>query len=185
MTDRRQLLADTALQIIGEHGIRALTHHRVDDGAGLARGSTSYYCRRRIDLLTLALHRLLELDVADMQAAFAPLSEAPTLDEIHAAAAPLIGGWLQEPARTRSVARIELFMAASHEPQLQPLLAEQRGAIIELLSARFGASIGDDSGRRLGASLMLLDGLMLSVLRQGAPAPSERQIAELLRLLRA
>ena len=61
--DRRTLIADAALRLIGTAGTRALTHRGVDAEAGLPAGSTSYYCRRRVDLLALALRRHATLDL--------------------------------------------------------------------------------------------------------------------------
>lgn len=179
MDARRQLIADAALQVIGDEGIRALTHHRVDDAAGLARGSTSYYCRRRVDLLELALRRLYLLDEADLQAAVERAGAAPDRDAVRETIAELVHGWLGGTARARSIARIELFMAASHEPELQPLLGEQFAGIRQTAVPLMAG--GDERAtRQFVAAFMMLDGLMLAVLREGLPAPSREQIDELL-----
>lgn len=182
MDDRRTLIADSALAVIGKEGIRALTHHRIDDEASIARGSTSYYCRRRVDILRLALQRLFELDVADLRAAVVRAGDAPDRQAIGAAVAELIEAWLTDDARVRSVARIELFMAASHEPELQPLLAEQLQGMREA-ALPFARGAAPEAGRRLVAGFMLVDGLMLGVLRDGRPAPSVGEIRELLSAL--
>lgn len=182
MDPRRQLIADAALAVIGDGGIRALTHHRVDDAAGLARGSTSYYCRRRVDLLRLTLDRLYMLDQADLHAAVTQAGTTPSRERIRSAIAGLVEGWLEGEARRRSVARIELFMAASHEPELQPLLGTQFGGLRETaLPLMLGD--GEREARQLAAGFMLMDGLMLGVLREGLPAPSREQIEALLRVL--
>ena len=52
--DRKTLIADAAIDLLGEVGARGLTHRAVDTQAGLPAGSTSFYCRSRLDLLTLA-----------------------------------------------------------------------------------------------------------------------------------
>ena len=41
MTDRRTLLLDAALELVGTQGMRGLTHRAVDAAAGLPPGSTS------------------------------------------------------------------------------------------------------------------------------------------------
>ncbi|MEH3054082.1 MAG: hypothetical protein PGN13_08780 [Patulibacter minatonensis] len=183
MSDRRQLIADTSLAIIGTDGIRALTHHRIDDDAGLPRGSTSYYCRRRVDILREALVRLYELDLSDLQAAAATLDPA-AFDPAaaRAAVAELVHGWLEGDARTRSIARIELFMAASHEPELHPLMTEQLAGM-RTAALPFVARADGAGARRIGAAFMLTEGLVLAVLREGRPAPSAAQVGELLALL--
>lgn len=182
MDARRQLIADAALRVIGAEGIRALTHHRVDDAAGLARGSTSYYCRRRVDLLALALRRLYALDEADLRAAVARAGDAPDQAAVRDTIAELVHGWLGGDARMRSIARIELFMAASHETELQPLLGEQFTALRRTALPLMAG--GDErAARQFVAAFMMLDGLMLGVLREGLPAPSRAEIDALLETL--
>lgn len=182
MDPRRQLIADAALGVVGDGGIRALTHHRVDDAAGLARGSTSYYCRRRVDLLRLTLDRLYVLDEAELRAAVSRAGTHPSPETVRRAIAELVHAWLDGAARQRSIARIELFMAASHEPELQPLLGTQFGGLRE---TALPLMLGDDerAAQQFIAGFMLMDGLMLSVLREGLPAPSREQIEALLRVL--
>ena len=55
------LIADSAIEVVARHGIRALTHRAVDSEAGLPSGSTSYYCRTRSQLLSLTVARLTSL----------------------------------------------------------------------------------------------------------------------------
>jgi len=182
MDPRRQLIADTALAIIGQDGIRALTHHRIDDDAGIARGSTSYYCRRRVDIMRAALLRLYELDETDLRAAAIRAGHPATPSRVRGAVADLIHAWLTGDARERSIARIELFMAASHEPELQPLLAEQFAGM-RAAAATMASSLNPDESQRFAAAFMLADGLMLGVLREGRPAPSRAAIQQLLAAL--
>src|SRR5699024_1940010 len=61
MEDRRTLIADSAIEVIAREGVRALTHRSVDAEAGLASGSTSYYCRTRAQLIALTVERLVAL----------------------------------------------------------------------------------------------------------------------------
>ena len=62
--DRKTLIADAAMAILGTQGARALTHRAVDAQAGLPAGSTSFYCRTRLELLKLTLARHVALDDA-------------------------------------------------------------------------------------------------------------------------
>ncbi|EHN11058.1 transcriptional regulator TetR family protein [Patulibacter medicamentivorans] len=184
MDERRRLIADACLALVGAHGVRALTHHRIDDQAGIARGSTSYYCRRRVDILRLALERLYALDLADIEAMVAAVPDS--LRDDPAATAEAVAGlvvhWLEDEHRPRSIARIELFMAASHEPDLQPLIGRQFATIAQAVQPLGGRPATDGLGRA-AAAFMLSEGLMLNVLRQGLPAPSRQQVADLLSLL--
>lgn len=61
MEDRRILIADTAIAVIADVGIRGLTHRAVDAAANLATGSTSYYARSKAQLVSLTVERLASL----------------------------------------------------------------------------------------------------------------------------
>ncbi len=64
---RREAIADAAVGVIADQGIRGLTHRAVDEAAGLPAGSTSYYFRTRAALLEAVVAHLVVVD----QAAFA------------------------------------------------------------------------------------------------------------------
>ncbi len=57
---RAELIADTALALLAERGMRGLTHRAVDEAAGLPPGSTSNHARTRAALLKAAVRRLAE-----------------------------------------------------------------------------------------------------------------------------
>lgn len=59
-TSRAGLIADTALTLLAERGMRGLTHRAVDERAGLPQGSTSNHARTRQALLEAAVRRLAE-----------------------------------------------------------------------------------------------------------------------------
>jgi AcrR family transcriptional regulator len=65
-SDRRIAIADAAIAIVSERGIRALTHRAVDQSLALPAGSTSYYVRTRRALLESVVTRLAERTAADM-----------------------------------------------------------------------------------------------------------------------
>ncbi|MFF2009798.1 TetR/AcrR family transcriptional regulator [Streptomyces sp. NPDC058195] len=59
-TPRADLIADAALGLLAERGMRGLTHRAVDERAGLPQGSTSNHARTRQALLEAAVRRLAE-----------------------------------------------------------------------------------------------------------------------------
>lgn len=61
MEERRILIADTAIAVVADVGVRGLTHRAVDASANLATGSTSYYARSKAQLLDLTVERLVSL----------------------------------------------------------------------------------------------------------------------------
>jgi DNA-binding transcriptional regulator YbjK len=60
--DRRTVLAEAALSVVAEHGLRGLTHRAVDTCAGLPQGTTSNYYRTRATLVGAVVDRLEQLD---------------------------------------------------------------------------------------------------------------------------
>ena len=58
--DRRAVIADAAIAVVADEGLRALTHRGIDAAAGLPAGSTSYYFRTRSELLTAIVDRVTE-----------------------------------------------------------------------------------------------------------------------------
>ncbi|MCA0155922.1 TetR family transcriptional regulator [Tsukamurella sp. M9C] len=58
MDERRTAIGEAALDLAAEGGNRAVTHGAVDKRLGLPKGSTSYYCRTRSDLLRTAIEHL-------------------------------------------------------------------------------------------------------------------------------
>src|SRR5271166_2972002 len=65
---RREALLDAALRILAETGADAVTHRRVAEVAGLPLASTTYWFTSKEHLLTAALERASERDVARLEA---------------------------------------------------------------------------------------------------------------------
>lgn len=60
MTDRRTTVLDAAVELVGTHGMRGLTHRAVDQAAGLPSGSTSNLFRTREALVAGIVERYVE-----------------------------------------------------------------------------------------------------------------------------
>jgi AcrR family transcriptional regulator len=58
MVNRREQLLDAAIQVLGERGVRGLTHRAVDAAAALPTGSTSNYFRTRDALFDAMVERI-------------------------------------------------------------------------------------------------------------------------------
>lgn len=63
-SERALVVAEAAITLLAERGMRGLTHRAVDEEAGLPPGSTSNLARTRSALLELALERLAEIEGA-------------------------------------------------------------------------------------------------------------------------
>lgn len=146
--DRRTLIADTAIGLVAEAGLRGLTHRAVDGAAGLPAGSTSYYFRTRTALIAACYQRLAELDLADVDDGSPPGSAPPALavmpdrDAAAAALAGLLYRWLTV-GRERQLARFELSLEAARNPELQADL-HRAGQGARVRAAGIAAALGSD-----------------------------------------
>lgn len=121
MPSRRQTVLDAAITVVGEQGVRALTHRAVDAGAGLPAGSTSNLFRTREALLDGVVDRfvLRERESWDLLTARRPPANRSQLaGALSAFAREAVG-----QNRTRTLARYALLVEAGHRPALRPRLA--------------------------------------------------------------
>lgn len=137
MTAAKARALDAAIDLVGTEGLRALTHVRVDDRAGLPKGSTSNYFRTRAALLSGVADAIVERELSAVDAAFNPASAADFVDAMV--------GLLEYTTRANRVlttARLVLFMEASHDSALRAAVSRGRTAIESLVLpalARLGA----------------------------------------------
>ncbi|MCP2251358.1 transcriptional regulator, TetR family [Prauserella aidingensis] len=184
--DRRTLMAEAALDIVADHGARALTHRAVDTRLGLPAGSTSYYLRTRRTLLAAAVHRLAARARADFDGVAGTGSDPepadtrntadmPDADDIDAAAAR-IATFLDHTVGTRrrdTVARYALVVETSGDGELHPVLARAAFSVpaaVALLDA-----LGAPDPETAGADLVALaEGLVFDrIAGNGAVTPPE------------
>ncbi|MEU4535340.1 TetR/AcrR family transcriptional regulator [Streptosporangium sp. NPDC023825] len=151
-SQRAELVADTAIALLADRGMRGLTHRAVDEAAGLPPGSTSNLARTRSALLELTLARLTQLETA----AFAPLLGPQGPDVIEALAEMMARAlWTQLTAgRKQTIARYELAFEATRRPELRTIYDRAgerfRGIAVSILSAA-GSSDPVRHGRQLVA----------------------------------
>ncbi|MBO9531903.1 MAG: hypothetical protein J7513_02900 [Solirubrobacteraceae bacterium] len=182
MDARRMLIADSAIQVIGARGMRALSHAAVDTEAGLPKGSTSYYCRKRIDLLRLTMRRLYDLDLVELRAAADAMVAASPLapKDVAWVVAGVVERWLSEERRPITRARFELFLAVAHEEDLREMSHEHMREVLEISAGVAGAIDPPSAIEHVTTTLLLADGVMLNVIRQGFPSPSREDLARIL-----
>lgn len=162
MTTLRDRALDSAIDLLGTEGLRSLTHGRVDDRAGIARGSTSNYFRTRDALLAGVAQRILEREMPQVGTAFAPASA----DELVDAVAALVHH-TTTVQRTLTTARLVLFMEASHDPALRETLSSGRHAMeaqVVPVLARLGSA---DPGTGAAAVMACAEGLILHSIARG------------------
>jgi DNA-binding transcriptional regulator YbjK len=167
---RRRQLLDTALHVIADEGLRGLTHRAVDRQAGLPEGSCSAYLRTRSALQQALTDDVAATLVADVDALAERLRGAPPEDGGVEAALDLFLRWLDQ--RELLVARLELTMVATRDPDLAARLAEHRARLVELVDAIMGSLGKEHSHERAEALVASYDGILIAALLK---PPSERR----------
>lgn len=157
---RADLVADAALALLAERGMRGLTHRAVDEAAGLPQGSTSNVARTREALLELTVRRL-----AEREARVLALDELPDLRRGTAAVVEALA-LATHRALTRhrelTVARYELALEATRRPGLRAYFDATGARFRELLTALV-TDLGSTEPDRHALSLIAwADGMMFS-----------------------
>ncbi|MBT2408856.1 MULTISPECIES: TetR/AcrR family transcriptional regulator [unclassified Streptomyces] len=193
-TDRRTLIADTAIDLVAASGLRGLTHRAVDAAAGLPAGSASYYFRTRTALIGACYRRLAELDLGDIDdegpppaLPLAPLSVPVPVSDRDAAAnafGALLYRWLTA-GRARQLARFELSLEAARNPELETEL-HQAGLGARARAAGILAALGADRPEESAELLAAwTDGLLYDrlagALARSRPAPDLAELTAVVR----
>ncbi|MFI6485542.1 TetR/AcrR family transcriptional regulator [Nonomuraea sp. NPDC050663] len=119
--DRRDLLRDTAIEVLAQQGGRGLTHRAVDREAGLPEGTAKNYFPSRDALLQAAAERCVERYWTDLRQA-----QATTIsgrEQLAALLRALIDRALTVN-RSRILAYLELHAEAARSPEVRQTLAE-------------------------------------------------------------
>ena len=118
--DRRALLTDAALTLLGSAGPRGLTHRAVDRAAGVPVGSAANYFPSRGDLF-LAMAERIFVRLAREQEQLAQLAAAPAADAEEEYAAYVTERLLEH--RDLAAALIELRLEAARAEDVRATLA--------------------------------------------------------------
>lgn len=167
-SDRRTVIADAAIRLLAEDGARGLTHRAVDEVARLPAGSTSYYCRKRIDLLALAVKRFTELEHRRLVDYAKALSGPMSVQKIANVVAAQMLRWVRTQNRPMLTARLELFLTASREPELRTIVEKQRDSFEETIRRALMLAGAPDPAVAARALIALMEGMLLDALRTGS-----------------
>ncbi|MEU0190669.1 TetR/AcrR family transcriptional regulator [Streptomyces afghaniensis] len=180
---RSDLVADTALALLAERGMRGLTHRAVDEAAGLPQGSTSNLARTRQALLELAVRRL-----ADREARVLALHEMPDPRAGTGSLADALA-LATHRALTRNreltLARYELALEATRRPELRAYFDATGARFRDQLAALVTGMGSTDPARHTLSLIAWADGLMFSCMAGsfGAEVPSLEEVRAGLREL--
>ena len=178
---RREALLRAAIELLGETGVKSVTHRAVAERAGVPLASTTYYFRSVHELIEEAL----KLHVAER------VSELEGLAEV---ALSVTGASVSQLAERMAeilvaaptpilVAQYQMYLEAGRNPALQPAASEALAAF-EGLIARVLAALGArEPQTAAGAFFALFDGFALH--RLARPRDPETETAALFAAMRA
>ncbi|MFI1098437.1 TetR/AcrR family transcriptional regulator [Streptomyces sp. NPDC020917] len=167
-TARTELIADTALALLAERGMRGLTHRAVDEAAGLPQGSTSNHARTRAALLAAAVRRLAEREAQVLTPDEMPhppatgQGSAATGDRLEEAAGALALALHRTLTGGREllVARHELALEATRRPELRAFYDTAGRGFREPLETLLASLGSTDPARHAQSLAAWCEGLM-------------------------
>ncbi|QXE37970.1 TetR/AcrR family transcriptional regulator [Streptomyces sp. GMY02] len=163
---RARLIADTALALLAERGMRGLTHRAVDERAGLPQGSTSNHARTRQALLEAAVRRLAEREAQVLApdempgAAGGPSGRSAPVGPADALALALHRYLTRHPELL--VCRYELALEATRRPELRAYYDAAGRQFREPLVAMMRAAGSAEPERHALSLVAWCEGLMFS-----------------------
>jgi TetR/AcrR family transcriptional regulator, regulator of biofilm formation and stress response len=178
---RREALLRATIELLGETGVRSVTHRAVAERAGVPLASTTYYFRSVHELVeeALKLHvteRVAELSgMATLALGIGGASAADIAERLAevlvAAPTPIL------------VAQYQMYLDAGRNPALQPAVAEALSAFEGLAAGMLRALGASDPEGAAEAFVALLDGFALH--RLARPRDPAREAAALFTAMRA
>ncbi|MGI5287525.1 TetR/AcrR family transcriptional regulator [Nonomuraea polychroma] len=178
---RSETVADTAITLLAERGMRGLTHRAVDEAAGLPPGSTSNLARTRAALLELTLSRLTELEMRALASAYQ--SEALELSDLPTVMAEALHIQLQD--RRRTLARYELALEATRRPELREIYDAAGRRFRDPAVALLAALGSRDPVRHARQLVAFGEGLMFDAIAGAGATPTLNELIEAMRDLLA
>ncbi len=175
MSDRRTELADAAVALVADQGLKGLTHRAVDGAAGVPIGTTSNYWRTRDALVEAVVARFEERDLALISAGG---GEPPTGPE---ALAQLLAGVLAAFVAEQGELTRARFALALARPAA---VSAAHGRFLGLATGMLTAAGVADPGARAQRLADYCDGFLLHSLtvRRGEPVDIH-EVAAALRAL--
>jgi DNA-binding transcriptional regulator YbjK len=178
---RREALLRAAIELLGETGVKSVTHRAVAERAGVPLASTTYYFRSVHEIIEEAL----KLHVAERVAELEGLAEV-ALSAMGASVTQLaerMSAVLVAAPTPTLVAQYQMYLEAGRNRALQPAASEALAAF-EGLIARVLAALGAREPQAAAeAFFALFDGFALH--RLARPRDPETEAAALFAAMRA
>ncbi|MEV0597161.1 TetR/AcrR family transcriptional regulator [Nonomuraea cavernae] len=188
---RSDQVAEAAISLLAERGMRGLTHRAVDEAAGLPPGSTSNLARTRAALLELTLSRLTELEeeaLAPLLASGPPARPAGQAGQagdrsgdLPELLAEALHTQLRDPRRT--LARYELALEATRRPELRVIYDQAGRRFRDPAVALLAAAGSPDPVRHAHRLVAYGEGIMFDAIAGAGAEPSLDELRAAIREL--
>lgn len=163
MSTNRDRVLEAAVDLLATEGIRSLTHLRIDERAGLPKGSTSNVFRTRDALLAGVARQMAATELPAVSSGFTAATADELVDRLVELFAFFIG-----PNRAMTAARLALFVEAGHDDAVRAALVEGRATIEAPIAPAFAALGADDPAFATQLIAICFEGLFLQVLGRRA-----------------
>lgn len=172
-SERRSLLADTALALIDEYGLAHVTHRAIDAAASVPIGTTSNYFPTRAALYEAIARRILEQQLEAEPDAVRDDATPLDIAEYLAAASDAGAGI----ARNRYLARFELSLEATRSTELAAVMRELRAVTVRRRATQIRAAYPHATEQQVDAIASLLTGIAFDRLTLDVPAMDTAAVA--------
>jgi DNA-binding transcriptional regulator YbjK len=154
----RERILHATLELIGEHGLGAVTNRAVAARAEVSPGSLTYHFGSQTELLREALLLFVTREAQRLEAVAAGLAgSAPGLEAVAAAVQEVV----QNADRREQLAQMELYLQAARDPALQDVAARAFAAYDHAARAVLQALGVEDPEPLVPAVIALVDGFEL------------------------
>lgn len=178
MPSNRNQAITAAIDLLASGGVRALTHLRVDERAGLPRGSTSNFFRTREALLLGVCEHMVARELPEIAVGFSANTPEDFSESLSMLFRHLVGS-----SRKITAARLALIVEGSHDAGVRSALSAGRKSIeSSVLPALVALGANDPL---LGVQLIAtcFEGLFLHVLGRHADIDAEAVISATVRTI--
>jgi TetR/AcrR family transcriptional regulator, regulator of biofilm formation and stress response len=181
---RRDALLDAVIRIVAEAGADAVTHRRVAEVADLPLASTTYWFESKDQLLTAALERAVDQDIACLRGFIDQAAESSS-DPLELAVDALLypGDEPTQALRGSLVATYALLVEAARRPALRAVTRRWTDAFLEALTPLLASAGSRDPAGDAELLLGAADGLLIDRLAVGEAFDIGPQLRRLARAL--
>jgi DNA-binding transcriptional regulator YbjK len=166
--NRRELLADAAIEVLAREGGRGLTHRAIDREAEVPEGTTKNYYPSRNSLFLAVARRMADQHTAAVHALREQMPDGVTREDITVLYAAMLRR-MASTARSQFLALFELHLEGVRRPEVRAALGEMTLATVDS-AVHLHAAVGDRMDRRGGG---LLDAGLLGVAMSMLSLPEE------------